>query len=74
LGKDLLADGSRIRESIGCSLAISKQRVAVGDVEIEGDASEEFGSRGCSLANSKKRVAVGDIEVEGDASNECGVF
>jgi hypothetical protein len=43
LGKDLHADGSRIRDSRGCSLSCSKKRVVVGDVEIEGDASEEFG-------------------------------
>jgi len=44
LGKDLHNDGSRIQDSRGCSLACSKKRVAVDDVELEGDASvQEFG-------------------------------
>jgi hypothetical protein len=38
------ADGSRIRDSRECSLACSKTRVAVADVELEVDTSvQEFG-------------------------------
>jgi hypothetical protein len=44
LGKDLHADGSKIQDSRGCSLACSKKRVAVDDVELEVDTLEqEFG-------------------------------
>jgi hypothetical protein len=44
LGKDLHADGSRLRDSKGCSLACSNKRVAVDDVELEVDALvQEFG-------------------------------
>jgi hypothetical protein len=39
LGKDLHADGSRIRDSRGCSLECSKKWVAVDDVELEVDES-----------------------------------
>jgi len=39
LGKDLHDNGSRFRDSRGCSLACSKKRVVVDDVEVEGDTS-----------------------------------